>query len=183
VVLNAADLNAETTFWARLLGGTVDAEDDWHMVLVNGEPRVGSSSPARPRTPRVARGDSAADTPRSVGRRLRASSHRSHVRRREVAPGCSKYGVWRQFSGLRGSASERRPRLLSCPGEVRSRNRLATPSRKGTQQWNGLRAVVRPSVQHVGGQDRSPLSHLDRPRARLPRRPCWTASSVTAPAA
>jgi len=44
VVFDAADLNAESTFWARLLGGTVDAEDDWHMVLVNGEPKVGSSS-------------------------------------------------------------------------------------------------------------------------------------------
>jgi predicted enzyme related to lactoylglutathione lyase len=41
VVFNAADLNAESTFWARLLGGTVDAEDDWHMVLVKGEPKVG----------------------------------------------------------------------------------------------------------------------------------------------
>jgi predicted enzyme related to lactoylglutathione lyase len=41
VVFDAADLNAEGTFWARLLGGTVDAEDDWHMVLVNGEPKVG----------------------------------------------------------------------------------------------------------------------------------------------
>jgi predicted enzyme related to lactoylglutathione lyase len=41
VVFDAADLNAESTFWARLLGGTVDAEDDWHMVLVKGEPQVG----------------------------------------------------------------------------------------------------------------------------------------------
>jgi predicted enzyme related to lactoylglutathione lyase len=41
VVFDAADLNAESTFWARLLGGTVDAEDDWHMVLVKGEPKVG----------------------------------------------------------------------------------------------------------------------------------------------
>ena len=49
VVFNAADLNAESTFWARLLGGTVDAEDDWHMVLVNGEPRVGVQL-ARPTT-------------------------------------------------------------------------------------------------------------------------------------
>jgi hypothetical protein len=24
-----------------VLGGTVDAEDDWHMVFVDGEPRVG----------------------------------------------------------------------------------------------------------------------------------------------
>ena len=41
VVFDAADLNAESTFWAQLLGGTVDAEDDWHMVFVNGEPKVG----------------------------------------------------------------------------------------------------------------------------------------------
>ena len=41
VVFNAADLNAESTFWARLLGGTVGADYDWHMVLVNGEPGVG----------------------------------------------------------------------------------------------------------------------------------------------
>lgn len=41
VVFDAADLTAESRFWAGLLGGTVDAEDDWHMVLVEGEPRVG----------------------------------------------------------------------------------------------------------------------------------------------
>lgn len=41
VVFDAADLAAESRFWAGLLGGTVDAEDDWHMVLVDGEPRVG----------------------------------------------------------------------------------------------------------------------------------------------
>ena len=41
VVFDAADLAAESSFWAGVLGGTVDAEDDWHMVLVDGEPRVG----------------------------------------------------------------------------------------------------------------------------------------------
>jgi catechol 2,3-dioxygenase-like lactoylglutathione lyase family enzyme len=41
VTFDAADLAAESRFWAGVLGGTVDAEDDWHMVLVNGEPRVG----------------------------------------------------------------------------------------------------------------------------------------------
>jgi predicted enzyme related to lactoylglutathione lyase len=41
VVFDAADLTTESTFWAGVLGGTVDAEDDWHMVLVAGEPRVG----------------------------------------------------------------------------------------------------------------------------------------------
>jgi predicted enzyme related to lactoylglutathione lyase len=41
VVFDAAELGAESTFWAGVLGGTVDAEDDWHMVLVDGNPRVG----------------------------------------------------------------------------------------------------------------------------------------------
>jgi predicted enzyme related to lactoylglutathione lyase len=41
VVFDAAELAVESNFWAGVLGGTVDAEDDWHMVLVDGEPRVG----------------------------------------------------------------------------------------------------------------------------------------------
>ena len=41
VVFDAADLTAESSFWAGVLGGTVDAEDDWHMVMVGGEPRMG----------------------------------------------------------------------------------------------------------------------------------------------
>ncbi|MFO7548007.1 MAG: VOC family protein [Acidimicrobiia bacterium] len=41
VVFDAADLASESHFWAGVLGGTVDAEDDWHMVLVDGKPRVG----------------------------------------------------------------------------------------------------------------------------------------------
>jgi predicted enzyme related to lactoylglutathione lyase len=41
VVFDAADLEAESTFWAGVLEGTVDAEDDWHMVMVDGAPRVG----------------------------------------------------------------------------------------------------------------------------------------------
>lgn len=41
VVLDAADLNAVSSFWAGLLGGTVDAEDDWHSIDVDGEPRMG----------------------------------------------------------------------------------------------------------------------------------------------
>ena len=40
VVFDAADLATESGFWAGLLGGTVAADDDWHMVLVDGEPRV-----------------------------------------------------------------------------------------------------------------------------------------------
>jgi predicted enzyme related to lactoylglutathione lyase len=41
VVFDASDLAPESTFWAGVLDGTVDAEDDWHMVMVDGEPRVG----------------------------------------------------------------------------------------------------------------------------------------------
>jgi predicted enzyme related to lactoylglutathione lyase len=41
VVFDAADLDAESTFWSGLMGGTVDAEDDWHTVFVDGEPRLG----------------------------------------------------------------------------------------------------------------------------------------------
>jgi catechol 2,3-dioxygenase-like lactoylglutathione lyase family enzyme len=40
VVFDAADLDSESRFWAGVLGGTVDAEDDWHMVFVDDEPRV-----------------------------------------------------------------------------------------------------------------------------------------------
>jgi predicted enzyme related to lactoylglutathione lyase len=41
VVFDAADLTAESRFWAGVLDGTVEAEDDWHMISVDGEPRVG----------------------------------------------------------------------------------------------------------------------------------------------
>lgn len=41
VVLDAADLNAVSSFWAGLLGGTVEAEDDWHSIYIDGEPRMG----------------------------------------------------------------------------------------------------------------------------------------------
>jgi catechol 2,3-dioxygenase-like lactoylglutathione lyase family enzyme len=40
VVLDAADLDAVSSFWAGLLGGTVDADDGWHSVLVDGESRL-----------------------------------------------------------------------------------------------------------------------------------------------
>jgi predicted enzyme related to lactoylglutathione lyase len=41
VVFDAADLTAESTFWAGLLDGTVNADDDWHDVIVDGEWRLG----------------------------------------------------------------------------------------------------------------------------------------------
>lgn len=38
LVFDAADPDAVSTFWAGVLGGSVDAEDDWRDVLVEGEP-------------------------------------------------------------------------------------------------------------------------------------------------
>ncbi|RHA38173.1 VOC family protein [Cellulomonas rhizosphaerae] len=40
-VFDAADLPAESAFWAGLLGGTVEAEDDWHTVYVDSQPQLG----------------------------------------------------------------------------------------------------------------------------------------------
>lgn len=41
VVFDASDLAAESAFWAGVLAGSVEPDDDWHTVLVDGEPRVG----------------------------------------------------------------------------------------------------------------------------------------------
>ena len=40
VVFDAADLTAESNFWAGFLGGVVVDNGGWHMVVVNGEVRV-----------------------------------------------------------------------------------------------------------------------------------------------
>jgi predicted enzyme related to lactoylglutathione lyase len=37
IVFDAPDLHAESSFWAGLLNGAVDAEDDWHSLVVDGE--------------------------------------------------------------------------------------------------------------------------------------------------
>ena len=41
VVFDAADLTAESAFWAGVLGGEVHADDDWHMIYADGQPQVG----------------------------------------------------------------------------------------------------------------------------------------------
>ena len=41
VVLDAADMAAESSFWAAVFDGTVRADDDWHTVDVDGEARLG----------------------------------------------------------------------------------------------------------------------------------------------
>ena len=41
VALDAANLEAVSEFWAGVLGGSVQAEDDWHTVLdPDGNPRI-----------------------------------------------------------------------------------------------------------------------------------------------
>ena len=37
IVFDAPDLDAESAFWAGLLDGVVDAEDDWHSLIVDGQ--------------------------------------------------------------------------------------------------------------------------------------------------
>ncbi|MEP7204549.1 MAG: VOC family protein [Ilumatobacteraceae bacterium] len=41
VTFDAADVRAVSTFWAGVLGGEVHPDGDFHMVVVEGEPRVG----------------------------------------------------------------------------------------------------------------------------------------------
>ena len=41
MTFDAADLEEESAFWAGLLGGDVDRDDGWHMVIADGVPRVG----------------------------------------------------------------------------------------------------------------------------------------------
>jgi predicted enzyme related to lactoylglutathione lyase len=40
-VFDTPDLAGESAFWAGLLAGTVDLEDDWATVLVDGKPQLG----------------------------------------------------------------------------------------------------------------------------------------------
>lgn len=37
VVFDAADIEAESTFWAAVLGGTVVKDDDWHSIRIDGQ--------------------------------------------------------------------------------------------------------------------------------------------------
>ncbi|TDO54903.1 putative enzyme related to lactoylglutathione lyase [Kribbella sp. VKM Ac-2527] len=41
IVLEAADLHAESAFWAGLLGGTVEANQRWHNIWVDGDWQLG----------------------------------------------------------------------------------------------------------------------------------------------
>ena len=37
IVFDASDIEAESSFWAGLLDGTVHRDDDWHSIVVDGE--------------------------------------------------------------------------------------------------------------------------------------------------
>ena len=41
VVFDASDIEAESRFWAGLLGGEVHRDEDWHSVVVDGEWVIG----------------------------------------------------------------------------------------------------------------------------------------------
>jgi len=41
IVFDAADMDAESAFWAGLLGGAVFPDDDWHSIVVDRELRLG----------------------------------------------------------------------------------------------------------------------------------------------
>ncbi len=40
LVLDAANINEVSTFWAGLLGGTVSKDDDWHTIYVDRQPKM-----------------------------------------------------------------------------------------------------------------------------------------------
>ena len=37
IVFDARDIDAESAFWAGLLGGQVHRDDDWHSIVVDGQ--------------------------------------------------------------------------------------------------------------------------------------------------
>ena len=78
-MFDAADLAAESSFWAGVLDGTVDAEDDWHMVRVDGRPGSGFSwhrttSPPTGRTGRRSRSTSTSGSRTSTAAHERVMS-------------------------------------------------------------------------------------------------------------
>lgn len=40
IVFDAPDMAAESSFWAALLGGRVEADDDWHSIVVDGQSQL-----------------------------------------------------------------------------------------------------------------------------------------------
>ena len=55
IVFDAADLHAESAFWAGLLGGHVFEDDNWHSVIdAAGEWRIGVQLAPNPCSARLA---------------------------------------------------------------------------------------------------------------------------------
>lgn len=50
-VFDAKDVQAESSFWAGLLGGEVHPDGDWHSIIVKGEWVMGVQSAPNHRTP------------------------------------------------------------------------------------------------------------------------------------
>lgn len=57
MVFDAADIDAESRFWAGVLGGEVKADDDWHVVMVDDEPRIAVQLAPEHRSPNWPDGD------------------------------------------------------------------------------------------------------------------------------
>ncbi len=51
IVFDAKDVQAESSFWAGLLGGEVHPDGDWHSIIVKGEWVMGVQSAPNHRTP------------------------------------------------------------------------------------------------------------------------------------
>jgi hypothetical protein len=115
VVFDAADLTTESRFWAGLLGGTIDAEDRFHMVFVDGAPRVGVQLAPNHVAPRMASRNAAADPSRPLGRRHRNRSRRGHRTRRKAAAGGGRRRARRRLPSL---CRSRGPSVLPLLGEA-----------------------------------------------------------------
>jgi hypothetical protein len=91
-VFDASDIEAESSFWAGLLDGTVHRDDDWHSIVVDGEWIMGvqlAPNHVAPDWPTGAQQQQVhLDTPvRQVTRSASASTDRfrSHLRQRVEA--------------------------------------------------------------------------------------------------
>jgi hypothetical protein len=87
IVFDAADLHAESAFWAGILGGHVFEDDDWHSVIdAAGEWRIGvqlAPSHVPPDWPHGTPQQSASPPPR---RRPASGTRRGNRPRRPAAP-------------------------------------------------------------------------------------------------
>jgi len=102
VVLDAHDLTAESTFWAGLLGGTVDEEDCWHTfsVSISGHFQIGSTVDGGPDRARSAPRGTLDDLGRVAGGRRRSGSTENVPRSIDTlsGPTCALVRIGAQLS-------------------------------------------------------------------------------------